>query len=339
MIDDNYTDYELEYFGEPAPRRKWIAAMLGLLSPGLGWVYVGRTVGVMNTALPLTLVWWGAYLLFERHDYAPFLPAKVLLSLTIALTLWAAFRAERRARRIGDNYILGESNSPLAYVFLAGMSWWLPMALLFLWVIPSQWAVVEVETEAMYPTLQRGDRVLVRKVRTEHDVRMFQHGDVLVLRTAGDGRTVARLAGMPNERVAMAEDTVYINDAANVRVLVDAAQVQSWVATTQPVMDDSERAYIEIANERVYLSSAPRMVSWGDPETWDLDEEQYFVLNDRRGMMGDSRMIGPIPRSYVVGVATFLVSSAERETSALRAGRRIQPPYVPRPVYDEDAGN
>lgn len=320
---------ERDYLGEPAPRRPWVAGLMGLVSPGLGWAYVGRPASAMSISLPLLGLWWLAYVLFTRVGFSPLLPLAVLLGGTVLWTAWTAWEAARYAHRVSDRYVLSDANHPLTYGVVASMAWWVPMLVLWFWVVPTQWVLTHVDSSAMAPTLLEGDVVLVRRISDQRTLAQLRHGDVVAIRGSGGPPRFARLVGMPHESVAMAEDTVFVNDAANVRTPVNPEDATAWIATSAPLASDAETLFLEVADNRLYASISPRMATWGEPVSWALQADQWFVLHDHRGHLHDSRTRGPVATGDLLGRAHWVVyagSSAERE---LRSGRRIGPPRVP----------
>lgn len=122
--------------------------------------------------------------------------------------------------------------------------------------------VVRVESDSMAPTVQAGDRLLVR-----HGPGDVRRGDVLVLRDPhGAGALVKRVVAVGGQRVAI-EDGVLVVDA---------------VPVAEPYADPDR---IDGVFHR------PRLVPPG----------HVFVLGDDRRESVDSRDFGPVPVSDVIG--------------------------------------
>lgn len=104
-----------------------------------------------------------------------------------------------------------------------------------------------------------------------------QRGDVVVLRNQGQDDHdyfLKRIIGMPGDRIVITSGRVKLYNAE------------------QPGgkrLDESE-----------YLS--PAVLTFGDIDV-TLKSDHYFVLGDNRPASLDSRRIGPIPRSEIVGRA------------------------------------
>ena len=129
-----------------------------------------------------------------------------------------------------------------------------------------------IPSESMEPTLKPGDRVLVNKL--SYRFHPIHRGDIVVFKTppseASDPTIkdlIKRVIGLPGDKIEERGNNVYINDR-----LLNEPYLPPGTPTT---------------------SLPPRIVPPG----------QYFVMGDNRTNSKDSRFIGTIPRSLIVGRA------------------------------------
>jgi signal peptidase I len=140
------------------------------------------------------------------------------------------------------------------------------LAGVFYLVISLLTARVVVEGPSMRPTLLSGEWIVVN--RLTYKVGAPQRGDVVVFLPPTNAQTddlIKRVIGLPGETVEIREGSVWINGARLEEIYVSG--------TTFP--DNS----------------------------WQLGEDDLFVMGDNRPISLDSRSFGPIHRSQVVGKA------------------------------------
>lgn len=165
----------------------------------------------------------------------------------------------------------------------------------------------EVPTGSMKPTIIEGDRILVNKMA--YDIRVpFTHislhkiadparGDIIVFDSAvAEKRLVKRVVGIPGDKVEMISNVLYINgdelDYADISVTAD------FVDRLENLLG---------VEHRVRLSRYGAAVSSFNPII--VPEGSYLALGDNRDQSADSRSIGFIPRSEIVGRTRSVVLS------------------------------
>ncbi len=134
-----------------------------------------------------------------------------------------------------------------------------------------------IPSDSMEPTLKVGDKVLVNKL--SYHMHGVHRGDVVVFEKPPNDYSpdikdlIKRIIGLPNETISGRDGHVYIDG----RLLNEKWLPNSPSSTTS--------------------SFGPVHIPAGD----------YFVMGDNRTNSSDSRVIGPIPGSLIVGRAFLIV--------------------------------
>lgn len=134
--------------------------------------------------------------------------------------------------------------------------------------------VAVVKGNSMRSTLQNGEIMLVSTL--DYRLGQPQRHDVVICHYPGrtvkhlpflQQQFVKRVIGLPGDTIEIIDSVVYINGEA------------------------LEEAYLDPAHTRFRTNRAPIT----------LGEDEYYVLGDNRDNSNDSRSIGPIKRSMIVG--------------------------------------
>jgi signal peptidase I len=168
-----------------------------------------------------------------------------------------------------------------------------------------------VPSGSMIPTLRIGDRVLVNKLAydlkvpftTLHLLRWAdpQRGDVIVCFSPSDGlRLVKRAVGLPGDLVELRENVLYINGTPARYRSVDIPALNS---TCQLLM---EAIPLCVEHPVMLMPDHPSRKSF--PAT-RVPQGKYFVMGDNRDESLDSRYIGFIDRSQIIGRANLILIS------------------------------
>jgi signal peptidase I len=173
----------------------------------------------------------------------------------------------------------------------------------------------DVPTGSMKPTIQEGDRVVVNKLAydlkvpftTTHIAEWSNptRGDIVVFFSPVDGvRLVKRVIGLPGDMVAMNDNRVFINGKE--------------VPWSPLVQQNNDRDGVTMVGDETLNGHRHKvMVTPAQPSLKTFDPVQvpaghYFVMGDNRDNSNDSRFIGFIERKRIVGRATAVAFSLNR---------------------------
>ncbi len=344
MTDSN--ELELQYLGEPSPRRPLTAFVLGLICPGLGWVYQGRLGFGLLVNFGAVALWAAFVAVWTARKFFPSLPLGAFAAGWLVLVAMAALDAALAARREGAEYVLRDTNHALVYAAVFTFSFALPLGGIYHVALHDLWRVVPVADQSMYPTLVAGDRVLV-------DVAAFRGrspavGEIVLYEEPGDdGAThFGRIVALPGSQVVVGGETVFVDDAPSLQRPIGNDELSALLSVAGAV--ELDVAYlIESHGDVVYPVVTPQASLDAGPAAWEVDQDAYFLLNDNRADIWDSRTHGPVPRSSIVGRPVFVgyslpaghsdglpfavhalarVGRGEDGFRSQREGRRVQSP-------------
>ncbi|WP_276352525.1 signal peptidase I [Cohnella caldifontis] len=177
---------------------------------------------------------------------------------------------------------------------LAGelVEWIKALAIAGLLVFVIRWLLVSpfiVDGPSMQPNFWDRERIIVNKI--VYDIRKPKRGEVIVFHVPDEGRDfIKRVIGVPGDTVKVDGDKVYIN----------GQQIE------EPYLKAAYDAAHAAGND---YNSAGQW--WDDfPNSQNPDgkvpEGALFVMGDNRSNSEDSRTIGFIPLSRVVGRADLV---------------------------------
>jgi len=187
----------------------------------------------------------------------------------------------------------------------------------------------DVPTGSMKPTILEGDRIFINKVAydlkfpftafrlAEWDNPVW--GDIVVLRSPEDSkRLVKRVVGLPGDTVELRYGQLRVNGQPAFYGDLDAEVID------QLHLDFPERFRFqsETLNDRehaVMYSSGARL-SFG-PQL--IAADHYFVMGDHRNNSHDSRYFGAVHRDLILGRATAVALSFDRDAYFLPRWKRF----------------
>lgn len=196
----------------------------------------------------------------------------------------------------------------------------------------------DVPTGSMKPTILEGDRVFVNKLAYDLKVPFTtchlaewanpKRGDIVVFFSPHDGtRLVKRVVALPGDTVELQNEQLIINGKRldytplGQKVsgqLSESEQEHSLFATEE--LPDHQHAVMAIPSLQARRSFAPMLVP----------EDHYFMMGDNRDNSFDSRYFGTVERKRIVGKATDVVISLDKNDHWLPRLQRCFKPLDPK---------
>jgi len=193
----------------------------------------------------------------------------------------------------------------------------------------ADWNVVP--TGSMKPTIIEGDRIFVNKLAYDLKVPFTtihiaewsnpKRGEIVVFDSPRDGtRLVKRVVAVPGDTVQLSSNTLIINGQPVPYGKLDQDTINQLVA-----QERTAHAYAveSIGQVKHAVMSTPSiegaMRSFG-PVT--VPAGQYFMLGDNRDNSADSRYIGFVPRSNIVGRSSRVIISLNYDNYYLPRAER-----------------
>jgi signal peptidase I len=146
-----------------------------------------------------------------------------------------------------------------------------------------------VDGSSMEPNFESGERLIVNKLI--YSIRSPKRGEVIVFHVPEEGRDfIKRVIAGPGDKVKVDGDKVYVNGELipedYIREEIDAAAEAggTYNGTGDPIYN--------FPNDRITEDTVPA--------------GKYFVMGDNRSNSKDSRMIGYIAKSEIVGRADVI---------------------------------
>lgn len=163
-------------------------------------------------------------------------------------------------------------------------------------VVRARSQTFEISHEAMSPAFLPGDHVIVN--RAAYHVATPRRGDVILYRYPDeDGtRLLHRVIGLPGDVIEIRTQTLSVNGEL----------------MTEPYVQHTDRSLVS-GNVRDHIG----------PLT--VPPESYFVLGDNREESVDSRFLGPVGKTQIIGQVVFLYWSVDDDLHTPRWDRLNQP--------------
>ncbi len=175
-----------------------------------------------------------------------------------------------------------------------------------------------VPTGSMRPTILEGDVVLINRLAYDLKVPLTdvtlahlgdpQRGDIVTFVSPTDGtRLIKRLVGLPGDVVQMQNEVLSINGEVaqySAATLHDEPVAPGYTVQARRVQESlagSQRRVQMLSGVAARSSFGPVVVPPG----------HYFMLGDNRDNSADSRYVGMVPRSHLIGHAHHVLVSAD----------------------------
>jgi signal peptidase I len=189
----------------------------------------------------------------------------------------------------------------------------------------------DVPTGSMKPTILEGDRVFVNKLAYDFKVPFTtwhivewsnpQRGDIVVFFSPKDGtRLVKRVIGLPGDTVELRNNALVIN-----------GQPVEYKPVAEELLRDvapADRASHVFALEQLpgqphAVAGYPAVPALRNFGPYQVPAGRYFMMGDNRDDSFDSRFFGPVERNRIVGRATAVVLSLNRQNHWLPRWQRF----------------
>lgn len=253
-------------------RNPLIAALLGVLSPGLGFLYVGKPL--LAVGLPVAAIVIVVLTVWMRLIFNPEFTLG-LAALGVVVWLGAVIAAGAIAYRQGETSLRKFQRWYVYVGFLATS-----------WIVGSVWDNVRGEwfgyepyrmpSGSMANTLLLGDFIVTDawKYRSNGPKR----GDVVTFRFPPKPSVyyIKRVIGLPGDRVDIRNGAVHVNGEL----------------LTEP-----------------YITSELNRRSSQESKSYQVPSDAYFLLGDNRDHSNDSRYWGFVPAKNIMGHVEYIYFS------------------------------
>lgn len=219
------------------------------------------------------------------------------------------------------------------------LKWGRDIALLALLIFGARSAIADwnhVPTGSMKPTILEGDLIFVNRLAYDLKIPFTtfhiaewddpKRNEIVVFFSPANGdRLVKRVIGVPGDTVAMHRNKIYLNGYPVSYRALDKKFLQ-------PLTESDQKRY-QFSQEQLMDKSHPMMILADDMpgSTFapiKIPKGKYLVLGDNRDNSADSRYIGLISRDAILGRATRVIASWNRDHFYLPRKNRF---FVPLP--------
>lgn len=289
MVDHSVSDVK---------RRWWIAALLAVLFPYVGYIYLGRLWRAVAAGLFFALSSYVSYGGFgglaATPGVLPFLYGLEIVAAAIFLidSVLIAVRSRYYATQRYNLWwvYLGLATVGSGVVVAAGLF--------------SSVHTFSIPASSMMPALLVGDHIVVDL--KAYEVQEPSRGDVVIFYLPyTDSWGVKRLVGMPGDRVEMIDGVFHLDGEPAEREKADDCSI------VDPQI--SRACFRETLPSGISykILDLDQDSSLDNTEIFEIPPGHYYMLGDNRDRTDDSRFerFGPVPRGNIVGKATGILWS------------------------------
>jgi len=189
----------------------------------------------------------------------------------------------------------------------------------------------DVPSGSMRPTILEGDRILVNKLAYDLKVPFTtrhlaewsnpQHGDIVVFYSPHDEkRLVKRVIGLPGDTLELRNNTLVINGQP-----VEYKPIAEELLRDIPATDRAGRVFAseQLPGQTHAVVGNPALPAMRSFAPYRVPEGQYFMMGDNRDDSYDSRFWGTVERQRIVGQATAVVMSLDKNNYRLPRSHRF----------------
>ncbi|MEQ9452131.1 MAG: signal peptidase I [Pseudomonadales bacterium] len=181
----------------------------------------------------------------------------------------------------------------------------------------------QVPTGSMIPSILEGDRIVVDKMAydlrvpfTFYRIARFgdpERSDVITFESPVDGKLlVKRVIGIPDDKVELRHNHLYINDQPAHYAPVAQAALPGAIGDILPYTEVSEESLL--GSSRTVMLHRRRASQSADSFGPILvPANHYLVLGDNRDNSQDYRFIGFVSRDLILGKANSIAFSLDYE--------------------------
>src|SRR5687768_8919341 len=168
----------------------------------------------------------------------------------------------------------------------------------------------KIESPSMEPTFYEGD--LVFAFRSNH----FTIGDVIAFKKDDGGTFIARLVGLPNQRIIVVDDEVVNIDREKTSPVKIVKDQEMEYQIYNSVLPGGKK--IQIQKIIKYGDIQFPVTEYSNMDTVAVPEGEVFVMGDNRNNSADSRVYGTIPIENITGIVKYIYWSRDLSRIGVR---------------------